>query len=801
MRNALLIISYLIISTAHLSAQKSFLQFIVKDNVTDEPIIGAHVFVLNSSYGTISDAAGLVRFELPPEIKERLVISHIAYENYFISWKEYQELDNSRVIYLDSNGLSIDQITIVGKRDKQWKKNYNKFKEAFLGKDKITKNVKIHNPEVLRFHEHDNTLLVTAIDLIEISNNYLGYQIDFLLKELMVSNDGASQYNGYAKFTDISSDQNLKEVTENRVKTFQHSRRNFLSTVINNQNVEDDYELRFLEYKNAEFHTVGSPNLDSILTFDAHTNTYQLWFNNFLDVAIKDLKRYNGAQDSPQDRDFLDVPVSMNRSKKRIVHSQLYKVSPFLALDKYGHILNENSVKEYGFWAEQRIAHLLPWDFAVDFSKGQESLLSLKLSSFKTLLYGTALEKEKMLSEIKSSWDDAYIPLLLEVIRMSGDNVLTHGLQDLINDKNGVGSKGSFYTSLEKLWKAPANYPEFYGDFKAEIYQHIDPKFLTYFKERQNSATIRLDEILWGGVLQDGIPPLRFPKMISAETATYLNDGDIVFGFSFKGETRAYPKRILAWHEFFVDSFGDIDIAGVFCTLCGTVIAYDMTYNGIRHDLGTSGFLYRSNKLMYDKATQSLWNTVEGAPVMGPLVGQGIQLEAYPLVTTTWGAWKKLHPDTEVLSLDTGYDRNYDEGNAYNEYYATDNLMFPVPIIDKSLANKEEVFVVRVDKYRDFPTVFSSSYLKSNPIVHEKLAETHLTILTDPSGASRAYATETHRFDFFDDMRVKDSRGNTWTVDEQGIHSAEGVSLKRLAAHEIFWFAWVNSYPNTKLYK
>ena len=111
--------------------------------------------------------------------------------------------------------------------------------------------------------------------------------------------------------------------------------------------------------------------------------------------------------------------------------------------------------------------------------------------------------------------------------------------------------------------------------------------------------------------------------MLDASEATYLGDRNIVFGIEVNGDARAYPKRILAWHEMFTDSVGGVPVAGVYCTLCGTVILYYTNLGGTQYDLGTSGFLYRSNKLMYDRATQSLWNTFSGEPVVGPLVGKG----------------------------------------------------------------------------------------------------------------------------------------------------------------------------------
>ncbi|MDC0008140.1 DUF3179 domain-containing protein, partial [bacterium] len=140
------------------------------------------------------------------------------------------------------------------------------------------------------------------------------------------------------------------------------------------------------------------------------------------------------------------------------------------------------------------------------------------------------------------------------------------------------------------LWNKPATYDDSYFKFKAILHQGIDPKFKEYFLNRSDKATIRLDEVRWGGVLQDGIPPLRNPKMIKADEATYLKDSNVVFGIEVNGDARAYPKRILAWHEMFVDDVGGIPVAGVYCTLCGTVVLYKTEHEGTNYQIGTSGF-------------------------------------------------------------------------------------------------------------------------------------------------------------------------------------------------------------------
>ena len=188
------------------------------------------------------------------------------------------------------------------------------------------------------------------------------------------------------------------------------------------------------------------------------------------------------------------------------------------------------------------------------------------------------------------------------------------------------------------------------------------------------------------------------------------------------GDVRAYPKRILAWHEMVKDRIAGRELNGVYCTLCGAMILYDTTVNGVHHELGTSGFLYRSNKLMYDQATKSMWSTLSGTPVVGALAGQGIELQTLYVVTTTWKEWKKRHPNTSVLSLDTGHARDYREGAAYADYFATDKLMFGVPKLDARLPNKAEVLALRSAETPGDPLAISADLLMKNRVSTSALA-------------------------------------------------------------------------------
>ena len=420
---------------------------------------------------------------------------------------------------------------------------------------------------------------------------------------------------------------------------------------------------------------------------------------------------------------------------------------------------------------------------------------------FLSLASGTAYE-DSAFSYINRTWNDSYEIMAIESAYFSQNPETIAGILRVLKRKTGQDFGTDFDKWFQWLWNKPETYDDTYFEFKAKLHQKIDPKFYKYFVDRSHQATIRLDEVRWGGVKQDGIPPLRNPKMISSSEATYLNDSDVVFGIEVNGDARAYPKRILAWHEMFVDTVGDIPVAGVYCTLCGTVILYETTYKGTNYQIGTSGFLYRSNKLMYDKATQSLWSTLEGEPVIGPLVGKGISLEYRSVVTTTWGEWKQRHPETSVLSIDTGYRRNYDEGNAYKAYFATDDLMFTIPKIDTSLKNKDEILALRLEDAPSENLAISSKFLKKNKLYQSKIGTVPFVVFTDRSGAHRVFKSEGIIFSDYDGLSTAiDDKGNSWSLQEEIMTSTSGEQLQRFPSYNAFWFGYKAAYPDTKLIK
>lgn len=410
-------------------------------------------------------------------------------------------------------------------------------------------------------------------------------------------------------------------------------------------------------------------------------------------------------------------------------------------------------------------------------------------------------EIRKALLDIDQNWDNAYIPQMLDLMSVPPSFVLYQQVHALLKRKTKQDFVGDIHKWYSWLWNNTENSSVNYSNFKADLYKRIDPVFEEYFRERGEVTSIRLDEVRWGGVLQDGIPPLRNPAMITVKKATYLDDDNIIFGIEVNGDARAYPKRILAWHEMFTDTIGGVDIAGVYCTLCGTVIPFKTIVGGKKYQLGTSGFLYRSNKLMYDHATQSLWSTVKGEPVMGPLVGKGIKLEHLGMVTTTWGEWKRRHPDTTVLSLKTGHRRDYDEGVAYKDYFSDDRLMFHTPFKDDRLENKQEVVALVFPASPKEQLAIDTQFLNENFLYKGAIGPQKFIILTDASGANRVYDPKGINFVSYDQgSQLVDSDGNEWYLEEENLVSlTDKKRLGSLPYRRAFWFGWHGAYPQTRL--
>ncbi|MDP1692478.1 MAG: DUF3179 domain-containing protein [Burkholderiaceae bacterium] len=206
------------------------------------------------------------------------------------------------------------------------------------------------------------------------------------------------------------------------------------------------------------------------------------------------------------------------------------------------------------------------------------------------------------------------------------------------------------------------------------------------------AALVPPTAIARGGPPRDGIPAIDRPRFVGAAQSG-LGDKDRVLGLSRAGVARAYPVRILNWHEVVNDRIGNDSIAITYCPLCGTGVAFSARVNGKDTAFGVSGLLYNSDVLLYDRATESLWSQLLGQAISGPLKGR--RLEPVPITHTSWADWRRRHPATEVLSTLTGFSRDY-ASDPYAGYDKIATLMFDVQHKDERLPLKEWVLGLKL---------------------------------------------------------------------------------------------------------
>jgi hypothetical protein len=277
-------------------------------------------------------------------------------------------------------------------------------------------------------------------------------------------------------------------------------------------------------------------------------------------------------------------------------------------------------------------------------------------------------------------------------------------------------------------------------------------------------ALIPIGAIERGGPPKDGIPAIDRPQFVAAAKAGLRAD-DRVLGLAFNGVTKAYPVRILNWHEVVNDRFGDVPVAITYCPLCGTGVAFDARLGDRVLNFGVSGLLYNSDVLLYDRGTESLWSQLKQQAVSGPL--KGTLLKLLPLVPTSWADWRGRHPATLVLSNDTGFARDYAR-DPYAGYEQVQRLMFGVEHRDDRFPAKEWVLGLSVGAAR-----------KAYPF----------SVLDRAAGGGE----------------IRDVVGGEPVVvryDRQHrTAQAFDAQGRPLAGVTAFWFAWVAFNPRTEVYR
>ncbi|NNF64852.1 MAG: DUF3179 domain-containing protein [Acidimicrobiia bacterium] len=410
------------------------------------------------------------------------------------------------------------------------------------------------------------------------------------------------------------------------------------------------------------------------------------------------------------------------------------------------------------------------------FDEALTAALDALFGSFATDTDEAAIEQVGKSGDARAAW------LLSDVMRFFQQGVVAEATADAFAQltgydpaPNGVvpGVTWQLVTDQLIAWDLPV--PPEYADFKSRLFLLVEPEWEAFFAD--DSSSIDWRWVSWGGVLADTralgdqlpcpggcIPALDDPSTTDAEGGSWYPDESIVFGVVVGDEARAYPKNIMQVHEMVNDTIGGRRLGIPYCTLCGSAQAFftDDVPDGIEIPvLRTSGLLSRSNKVMYDLTTRSVFDTFTGEALSGPLRTANIVLPQASVVVSTWGDWKAAHPNTTIVARDGGIDRTYPIDPLRGR---DDNgPIFPTGPVDARLPVQEPVLGLDgASGPVAFPVQAATTALKAGEIVELD----GVTLMLDGSG-----------------LRAVDDAGS------------------EVASHEAFWFAWSQFFPGTQLWQ
>jgi len=273
---------------------------------------------------------------------------------------------------------------------------------------------------------------------------------------------------------------------------------------------------------------------------------------------------------------------------------------------------------------------------------------------------------------------------------------------------------------------------------------------------------VPIENILHGGPPRDGIPALNRPDFVSADDAGFMRKNNRVIGVEVGGVARAYPIKILNYHEIVNDVVNGKVLVISYCPLCGSGMVFDANAGGRELNFGVSGLLYNSDVLLFDRQTESLWSQIRGQAVSGPLKGTNLRMIAAS--HTTWRDWKNEHPETTVLSINTGHKRSY-ELDPYQGYERTNKLYSPVSHDNSQYMRKTLTLGLEINgNYKAYPF----KELRKGPAeFKEEFEGTEITIQYDHKNKT---------------ARVLDHDG------------------EEIPTVITYWFAWYTFHPETEIH-
>ena len=272
---------------------------------------------------------------------------------------------------------------------------------------------------------------------------------------------------------------------------------------------------------------------------------------------------------------------------------------------------------------------------------------------------------------------------------------------------------------------------------------------------------VPVEEIVSGGPPKDGIPSIDNPKFIGVAQAGFLDDASRGMLVKVDNDIRFYPFSILVWHEIVNDFVGGKSLAITFCPLCATGIVFEREMGGTVYDFGTSGKLYQSNLVMYDRQTDSYWSQILGKAIVGRLTGK--ELTIYPSSLLTFKEAKEKYPNLKVLSTDTGFERNY-QRDPYGDYYTSESVIFEVENEDDRLHPKQLIYAISI------------------------------------GGKFKAY--------HYDDLVAEGMIDDTFnghkleiSIEDGEVKVQDKTANKRIVGFNSFWFAFITQNPDAQLWQ
>jgi len=405
---------------------------------------------------------------------------------------------------------------------------------------------------------------------------------------------------------------------------------------------------------------------------------------------------------------------------------------------------------------------------------------------------------------IWSKWKWGLLLVLAVLVAVFGILQVTHQPASIRSATHRTTAPLAGFTPAACKLLPPETPPEFAKvEFKTDFRKHC----------------VHYDEVLSGGPPKDGIPALDTPRFVTVNEAdAWLKPNEPVIYFQVGSDARAYPIQILIWHEIVNDTVGGVPVAVTFCPLCNTAIVFERTVSGRVLDFGTTGRLRFSNLIMYDRQTESWWQQAIGQAIIGQLTGT--TLVSRPAAIISWATFKTAHPDGQVLSRDTGYDRPYGQ----NPYQGYDNVnqspfLYSGPPIPGKLRPMARVLIVVLGGEA---VAYPFDTLQKVHVVNDTVGEIDIVALWVPGTSSpldsgtiaggrdvgsanvymRALGGRTLTFGFDGTHIVDKETGSTWDILGRAINGPlSGKSLTPVVATNSFWFAWVVYRPDTRVYQ